>query len=164
MAALRKILVPLDGSEPSLAALEHAITLALESSATVEILHVLSARETLSLPLRADADRAMEAAVDRARDALGTRISRNTVAGDPVREIVERAGRGIDLIVIGTHGRTGRLHALLGSITEAVVRNAPCPVLTVRDPGPGYQSFAERRHGRPSLAEQVEAQVRGRDG
>jgi nucleotide-binding universal stress UspA family protein len=40
-----------------------------------------------------------------------------------------------DLIVIGTHGRTGRVHALAGSVAESVVRMAPCPVLTVRDAG-----------------------------
>ncbi len=59
-----------------------------------------------------------------------------------------------DLIVIGTYGRIGRLHAMLGSVAEGVIRNAPCPVLVVRQPGSGYQSFAERRHGRPTLAEQ----------
>ncbi len=72
-----------------------------------------------------------------------------------MRRIVEVAGDGFDLIVMGTHGRVGRLHELLGSVAEGVVRNAPCPVLTVRDPREGYQSFAERRHHRPTVAEQA---------
>ena len=54
--------------------------------------------------------------------------------GDPVAEIVDYAGeRAIDLVVIATHGRTGLSHALLGSVAERIVREAPCPVLTIRD-------------------------------
>jgi nucleotide-binding universal stress UspA family protein len=59
-------------------------------------------------------------------------------------EIVKYArDRGIDLIVMGTHGRGGMSHLLLGSVADKVVRTAPCPVMTVRDegasasPGPG---------------------------
>ena len=107
---------------------------------------------------RRDIEGAVEAGVGRARMARygGDRVGRRIVTGDPVREIVEIAGaEGVDLIVIGTHGRIGRLHEILGSVAEGVVRNAPCPVLTVRGPGEGYQSFAERRHNRPTLAEQV---------
>ena len=59
----------------------------------------------------------------------------------PRASIAEYAAeRGIDLIVIGTHGRTGVAHLLLGSVAERLVRTAPCPVLTVRSPG-------ERGHG-----------------
>lgn len=57
--------------------------------------------------------------------------------------------------MMGTHGRVGRLYAILGSVAEGVVRNAPCPVLTVRDPSDGYQSFSDSRHHRPTLAEQA---------
>jgi nucleotide-binding universal stress UspA family protein len=56
-----------------------------------------------------------------------------TAAGQPAEAIVRTAEeRGADLIVMGTHGRTGLSHALLGSVAEKVVRLAPCPVLTVR--------------------------------
>ena len=58
--------------------------------------------------------------------------------GHPADTIVRVAQeRGADLIVMGTHGRTGLQHVLLGSVAEKVVRLAPCPVLTVRDKNPG---------------------------
>ena len=63
--------------------------------------------------------------------------------GNPAQEIVELAERGqFDLIVMGTHGRGGFMHALLGSVAEKVVRRAKCPVLTVRAPhGAGEQEI-----------------------
>jgi nucleotide-binding universal stress UspA family protein len=55
--------------------------------------------------------------------------------GDPATTILERAASGkYDLLVMGTHGRTGLSHMLMGSVAEKVVRRAPCPVLTVRTP------------------------------
>jgi nucleotide-binding universal stress UspA family protein len=55
--------------------------------------------------------------------------------GNPFQEIVQFArDRDVDLIVMGTHGRSGLVHVLMGSVTEKVVRKAPCPVLTVRHP------------------------------
>ena len=57
------------------------------------------------------------------------------IMGDPVSTIIRVAEEEhVDLIVMGTHGRTGLAHALLGSVAEKVVRKAPCPVLTVRHP------------------------------
>jgi nucleotide-binding universal stress UspA family protein len=57
------------------------------------------------------------------------------MSDDPAEEIVNYAAtNGIDLIVLGTHGRGGMAHLLLGSVAEKVVRTAPCPVLTVRHP------------------------------
>jgi nucleotide-binding universal stress UspA family protein len=155
MTALQSILVPLDGSAPSLAALEHALALAEDYGARIEVLDVIPPSDVIIAGARDEIERVVDAAVDRARAALGDRVSRRTVHGDPIRKIVETASEGFDLIVMGTHGRVGRLHAILGSVTEGVVRNAPCPVLTVRDPREGYQSFAERRHHRPSVAEQA---------
>ena len=154
MAALRSILVPADGSPPSLSALAHAVALAEESDARIDVVHVEVS--TLLSPENRDEDEAaLDAAIEQARAELGERVSHRTLSGDPLRTIIEVASSGdYDLVVVGTHGRIGRLHALLGSVAEGVVRNAPCPVLTVREPGAGYQSFAERRHGRPSLAEQ----------
>jgi len=154
MAALQSILVPIDGSPPSLAALDHAVALAEDCKAKIIVLHVVPAKDSLTSSARDADERTMAAAVERTRASLGDRVSRTTAIGDPLSEIVEAARAGIDLIVMGTHGRVGRLHAMLGSVAEGVVRNAPCPVLTVRDRTGGYQSFAERRHGRPSLADQ----------
>ena len=57
--------------------------------------------------------------------------------GDPAAEIVRIAGdEGVELIVIGTHGRTGMLRLVMGSVAEAVVRRAPCPVMVYRAPVP----------------------------
>ncbi len=164
MAALKKILVPIDGSPPSLSALEHALALAEEGEATLDLLHVEGPDSfqvggaTPSAPsARQEIERTMSDAFEKAQATLGSRIAFLMLAGDPVRKIVETASAGAyDLIVMGTHGRVGRLRALLGSVADAVVRNAPCPVLTVREPGGEYQSFAERLHGKPSLAEQVQ--------
>ena len=163
MAALESILVPVDGSPPSFAALDHAIALAEDTGARVDVLHVVYPDEVSGASLRslsedelADLERAVEAAVARARERIDGRVMRQTISGDLLRTILETAREGpYDLIVIGTHGYIGRLHSLLGSVAEEVVRNAPCPVLTVRETGGGYQSFAERRHRRPSVAEQA---------
>lgn len=157
MQTLRSLLVPIDGSPPSLAALDHAVTLAHDYDARIAVLHVIPPEDPLSAAARDEIDSAMETAVEHVKDMLGDRVAVSRVVGDPVREIVDRAAEDTDLIVIGTHGRVGRLHSLLGSVAEGVVRNAPCPVLTVRDSSVGYQSFAESRHGRPSIAEQSEA-------
>ncbi|NVB83043.1 MAG: universal stress protein [Kofleriaceae bacterium] len=153
METLHSILVPVDGSAPSLAALDHAIALALDYGANVDVLHVVPTEDPLGPDARAEDERAMDAAYEQARDQLGDRLSRHTVTGDPVQEIVDAAGGDIDIIVLGTHGRIGRLRQFLGSVAEGVIRNAPCPVLTVRDRSEGYQSFSERRHGRPTLGE-----------
>lgn len=159
MDALESILVPVDGSTPSIAALEHATALAADGNATIDVLYVDAPEElaaTVTPEVRAELERALTEAVARAQGQLGLRLRRRDVVGDPLRVILETASEGHhDLIIIGTHGRTGRLHALLGSVAEGVVRNAPCPVLTVREASPGYQSFAERRHGRATIAEQL---------
>lgn len=163
MPALQSILVPVDGSAPSLAALEHAIALAEDLGARIEVLSVEVPDDlsdsTMSPHTRVEIDRTMrdakDVAVNNARQLLGDRLTTRTEVGDPLRTIVTIANEGnSDLIVIGTYGRIGRLHAMLGSVAEGVIRNAPCPVLIVREAGSGYQSFAERRHGRPTLGEQ----------
>jgi nucleotide-binding universal stress UspA family protein len=64
---------------------------------------------------------------------MASALERVTAAGHPAETIVRVAHeRGADLIVMGTHGRTGLPHVLLGSVAEKVVQLAPCPVLTVR--------------------------------
>ena len=161
MATIQSILVPVDGSPPSLAALDHALALAEDGDARIDVLHVedpdqLGGGLTLARAPRREVEQALADAIAGARARLGARVSSRTEIGEPVRTIVTTASDGHhDLIVIGTHGRVGRLHSLLGSVAEGVVRNATCPVLTVREPGSDYQSFAERRHGRPTLADQV---------
>jgi nucleotide-binding universal stress UspA family protein len=161
MARFRKLLVPIDGSPPSIAALEHAVGLAEEGDATIDALYVdapdefevgSSAPETPRG--RDEAEHEMSAALERARTRLGERVSRLDVAGDPLLKIIEVAGEGdYDLIVVGTHGRIGRLHSILGSVAEGIVRSAPCPVLTVREAGGASESFSERLHHTPGVGD-----------
>ena len=170
MSNLRRILVPIDGSPPSIAALDHAIALAEDCGATVDSLHIDSPDAFefgSSLASAPDAHErtlhAMDEALERARSRLGGRFSWRTEEGDPLRRIVEVASDGeYDLVVMGTHGRVGRLSVMLGSVAEGVVRSAPCPVLTVREPGVEYQSFADRISGTQTLAEQAEQAIHHR--
>jgi len=163
MSHINKILVPLDGSAASIAALAQAVTLAEDVEASVEVLHVIAPDEfevgsatAMSPGAREQAESAMEVAYEEAQRLLKDRLNRRDVAGEPVRTILEiAANEGVDLIVVGTQGRVGRMHALFGSVAEGLVRNAPCPVLTVRHSDGGEESFAERIHGREALAEQA---------
>lgn len=68
---------------------------------------------------------------------IGVRVRHRLVEGQPVDEILRLAKEtGCDLIVMGTHGRTGLGRMLMGSVAEKVVRTASCPVVTVREPSP----------------------------
>jgi nucleotide-binding universal stress UspA family protein len=153
MPTLQTILVPLDGSPPSLHALEHAIVLAEDYDATLIALHVVSPDTTLAPNVRDESERSIDGALQRAEESLVRHVIRRTVDGDPVAEIIQAAGEA-DLIVMGTHGRIGRLQSILGSTAASVMRNAPCPVLTVRD-ATAYQSFQDRRHHRPLVADEA---------
>ena len=141
----KRILVPLDFSEQSLRALAYAKTLAKPFAASLDLLHVvpnpyIADPSGLYTPLpqnfldelEQDArTRLNEVLTSDERKAFSVRSI--VKVGDPLFEIVEyvRLERG-DLIVMGTHGRTGISHLFLGSVAERVVRTAPCPVLTVR--------------------------------
>jgi nucleotide-binding universal stress UspA family protein len=136
-----KILVATDFSDGSDEALERAIELGMPSGATVEILHVIELSEEFPFGTTYfDADYGMlytsvdKRLSDRAArvTAAGLRCTTKILEGGAVAEITKR-GRDIDadLIVVGTHGRTGIAHAMLGSVAERVVRRASCPVLTV---------------------------------
>jgi nucleotide-binding universal stress UspA family protein len=164
MGHIRTILVPFDGSPPSLAALDFAATLADDTGATVDLLYVEPPDVLPTAPAPAASDelrRARSAAIDDVTARLGNRLRAETRAGDPLRVILEVASAGppYDLIVMGTHGRVGRLRVLLGSVAEGVVRNAPCAVLTVREPGGEEESFAERIHRVRSVGQQTSGQV-----
>lgn len=144
---IRKILCPVDFSEPAREALHFAVDFARRFDAQVTLLHVfvvpgyaypegivLAGPEVMNEILER-IDRALrewrDEAISRAGGAL--RIDVESRQGTPWAEIVRKAEEdGYDLVVIGTHGRSGLSHALLGSVAERVVRKAPCPVLTVR--------------------------------
>ena len=163
MGHIQKILVPMDGSPPSIAALGEAVALAEDLAAAIDVLHVNAPNEfevgsaTATAPGAGEQDdRTMDEAIEAAKARLGERLSRRTDSGDPVRTILDVASSGpFDLIVMGTHGRIGRLHALVGSVAEAVVRSSLCPVLTVRRPDGAQESFSERIHGRRAIGDRA---------
>ena len=133
-----RILVPTDFSAPSDAALELARVLGHSGHGSLHLLHVTT--EVLASPhAKASRNDRPPAPLKQLRDCLTgeDRALRPTVRlverADPAAAIVSYAqASGIDLIVMGTHGRDGVAHLLMGSVAEKVVRTAPCPVLTVR--------------------------------
>jgi nucleotide-binding universal stress UspA family protein len=163
MGHIHNIVVPMDGSPASIAGLSQAVTLAEDLGAAITVLHVdapdhfqVGSTTAAAKGPRDQAERAMEAAIAAAKGKLGERLDRRAESGEPIRRILETATEAhADLIVLGTHGRVGRLHSLVGSVTEGVVRSAPCPVLTVRHPDGEEESFGERVHGRDAIADQA---------
>jgi nucleotide-binding universal stress UspA family protein len=142
-APISKILAPVDLSSCSRAALEFACKLALPFGASIEALFV---RPSHRVTPGGEANRASADELQAARNELhqfvmsipGTHpgsITERVESGDPQEVIVRVAEQGgIDAIVVGTHGRTGRAHSLAGSVAESTVRRASCPVITVREP------------------------------
>jgi nucleotide-binding universal stress UspA family protein len=140
MLAIRKILHATDFSEHSENAFRLACALARDYAAPLVLLHVHSPfvayGDGLVAALPPDFTDELREKL-RATDPHDPRVvvERRLIEGDPAREIVRLAREaGCDLIVMGTHGRTGLGRLLMGSVAEAVVRKAPCPVLTVKTP------------------------------
>jgi nucleotide-binding universal stress UspA family protein len=147
MTMIRKILVPVDFSRESAEALKFAADLSRRYEATLDIVHVFNV-PTLALPegyvvptqeqfaLMVSQREGQLAQVKRdAIDAGAVNVEARLVQGHPVSEILTIAKQEKpDLIVMGTHGRTGMKHLLIGSVAENVVRYAPCPVVTTRGP------------------------------
>lgn len=137
MKPMRNILVPVDFSPTSRAALDRAMDLAERFDGNVTLLHVYhfppyELTDSAVNEITTAADRSLEALASDLKSA-GIPINARTARGSLPEAIVDFAkGEGVELIVIGTHGRTGVRHAILGSVAERVVRTAPCPVLTVR--------------------------------
>jgi nucleotide-binding universal stress UspA family protein len=137
------ILLPTDGSEGTTAATTHAAELASTCDATVHVLSVADSRNRFESPTSGIAPEAWneeqrkqaEAAIDATVDALGDDVDVHRVLreGVPHQEIVEYVDAvDVDVVVMGTHGRTGLDHYLIGSVTEKVVRRSAAPVLSVR--------------------------------
>jgi len=142
------VLVPIDFSPYAGQALDDAIALAQKLRARVTLLHVIQPQliagadmgawpspsfiEELETAVMGD----MEGYRARVTDA-GLEGEIVVVHGVPFQEILNTAkARQVDLIIMGTHGRTGLPHILLGSVAERVARMAPCPVLVARQPTP----------------------------
>jgi universal stress protein A len=143
---LTRILVPVDFSASSEAAVNYALELARPFEAAVHLLNVVedplaagvwSAQAYtaeiagLQVNLVRDAEARLRESVPPGAATVSTEVR----TGRAERQILDVAReRSIDLIVMGTHGRTGIAHVVMGSVAERVVRHAPCPVLTVRPP------------------------------
>ncbi|MDB6065270.1 MAG: uspa protein [Pedosphaera sp.] len=141
---LKKILVPTDFSSCSQKALQYAIPLAKQFSASLTLLHVvkpISDSGEIGMGMVAFPEDEVRGFCEKrisamARTEVGGRAPTMTVVrlGQPVSEIIDAAReQEIDLIIMSTHGHTGLKHVLLGSVTENVVRYAKCPVLVVRE-------------------------------
>ena len=150
MINLNTILVPSDFSECSDEAVRYGLELARRFDARVHLLHVVQdpvtqpwAAEGFSVPLFEVVEQWQKQAVERLTAMVPQsdrgRVTVASVVATPNAEILDyAAAHAVDLIVMGTHGRGGVSHMLLGSIAERVVRRAPCPVLTVRRPQHGF--------------------------
>ncbi|QDT89120.1 universal stress protein [Gimesia algae] len=146
MIDIKKILIPTDFSETSQAATQYAVELAKKFGAQLHLLHVIEDPvvympmfESYALPPKEDFENFAKTRLDNwilDEDKAGLEISTHWVHGNPFVDILKYSKREeIDLIVVGTHGRSFTAHLLLGSVAEKVVRKASCPVLTVRPKG-----------------------------
>jgi nucleotide-binding universal stress UspA family protein len=147
---IRQILHPTDFSERSQVALQFASWLARDHKARLILLHVVQP------PAVAYGEILTEGIVDAEKAAAMQRLTKLTPTvpgvkfehrleeGDPAEQILHAAKAGpCDLVVLGTHGRTGLGRLVMGSVAELVVRKAPCPVLTVKAPFPQGPSTGE---------------------
>jgi nucleotide-binding universal stress UspA family protein len=141
---VRTILAPTDFSDGSLEAMRRAVELAEVFSAKVVFLYVMEqpaygielslAQPAAHREVGAVLAEMLREHVERVK-AHGIEVVWHLEVGTPFLEIRAAAERyRADLIVMGTHGRTGLAHAVLGSVAERVVQHAPCPVLTVKAP------------------------------
>jgi universal stress protein A len=146
MISLNHILVPHDFSETSAAAVRYAMALARNSRARITFLHVGNSAHAAfdtEFPIgledaREDAIRERLLKIVTPQEQVEFNPQFVVRPGNPAAEIVWFAEEhGVDLIVMGTHGRGFVAHVVMGSVAEKVVRTAPCPVLTVRDPNVG---------------------------
>jgi len=142
---IQKILVPIDFTPGSADAVPHALSVARAFGAHVTLLHVFQI-PAIGLPdgtiiggwpeTAARIVSGVEERLETMKGNLahtGVQLDARSAEGDPADQILQQAKEGhYDLIVVGTHGRTGLSRAVMGSVAEQVVRRSSCPVLTVR--------------------------------
>jgi nucleotide-binding universal stress UspA family protein len=148
MFKITKILYPTDFSEASLEARKYAISLAKSTQAKLILMHVVnqklyseglslarvSAPESLGKELADEASRQLKMLIP-AEDRQGLDWEMTIRSGNPSQEVIRYAKENsVDMIVIGTAGRSGVEHMMFGSVAEKVVRGAHCPVLSVKPP------------------------------
>jgi nucleotide-binding universal stress UspA family protein len=161
VATFTKILAATDFSDDSSYALAYAEELARRFSAEILVMHVdqplapvmvselspgldVGAMSRIAEEQRLLALRELDLTTARLRDG-GLKSRGLLKVGAPFLEIINAAhGEGADLIVLGTHGRSGLAHVLMGSVAERVVRKAHCPVLTIRHPDRTFKHPLDR--------------------
>ncbi len=142
MIKMKTILCPIDYSKGSLTALDYAVHIALRETAKLYLIHVIDIRYLEGYAPLEVADPDSET-INRVKKELNEHVPEDVrkkidvesivTVGIPVLEIVNATKeKEVDVIVMGTHGRTGIAHVIMGSVAENVVRRAPCAVLTVR--------------------------------
>ncbi|GMU85801.1 MAG: hypothetical protein AMXMBFR48_10430 [Ignavibacteriales bacterium] len=145
MVTISNVLLSTDFSDFSLSAADYAITVARLNNATLHLLHVVEKTPPIlairSLDLSEDkilkgilseAEENLGKVVKKLEAESGLKVVASVVRGIDYQEIVDyAAGNKIDMIVIATHGRTGLLHTLIGSVAEKVIRYSKVPVLVV---------------------------------
>jgi nucleotide-binding universal stress UspA family protein len=150
MPKIQKIVCPVDFSNCAQQALNYAQDLARQFDAELSVVHAYEDPAAYVTPmpmsgyvgpgaeLLLELRKQLEVRLEECKQEVqkrGTRVRSELLEGTPYRVVLDWAKEyGADLIVIGTHGHTGLTHALLGSVTERVVRMSECPVLTIRTP------------------------------
>jgi nucleotide-binding universal stress UspA family protein len=141
---ISRILVPTDFSEDATAAFQYALELARTFRAHVHLLHVIEdpvaagmwSSEVYTTEIAGLQIKLVRDAEERLKREIppdAGRVSTEVRSGGATQQILDAAReRDADLIVMGTHGRTGVAHVVMGSVAERVLRRAPCPVLTLR--------------------------------
>lgn len=140
--AYSKILIPIDGSECSMNAVKKGIELAKDLSASVVLLCVIDLTSTIdSASVGAIIDKNIESVFEKESNKLlekaiktypyakTTKIIEEGIPKEAINSIAE--GHKVDLIIMGTHGRTGIDHLVMGSVAEYVVRHSKIPVMVV---------------------------------
>jgi len=152
MNKITKILVPIDFSNYSKKALQYAVSFAKQFNSQLYLVYVIEpviyptdfsmGQVTFPTSDTELTNRAKEELNALIKTEIGSAIESDAIikSGKPFVEINETASEeDIDLIIIATHGHTGIEHLLFGSTAEKVVRKAPCPVLTLREPIKGFK-------------------------
>ncbi len=151
---ISKILYPTDFSDLSIRAMRYAEQFAVKFGAELHCLHVVDdslqqvwlMTEMPSVPVGPPIEEMLAAGERKLSDFTRAHLtgevkSVNVIRrGRPFLEIISYAReQGVELIVMGTHGRTALRQVLMGSVADKVVRKSPCPVMTVRSPGHGFE-------------------------
>lgn len=158
---IEKILVPIDFSDYSKSALRYAVNFAKLFDAEIILVYVVEpviyppdfSMGQIAIPTVTTEfdERAKEELNKLAKNEIPSQVKVSTVikTGKPFIEIIDTAVEtNVDLIIIATHGHSGVEQILFGSTAEKVVRKAPCPVLTLREPVKGFMFKEEMKKGK----------------